>query len=430
MVATRRPPGRKAQILGVAGERFHRDGYHRVSMAELAGELGITAPALYRHVPGKPELLRQVLDSHLRALREAVRAGSSTPNEADGPNGPSEASEPAGPSALAAALAPAAIDHRALGTLWQRDARLLPPAQRALLRRELRAEVAAMATTLRRSRPELTIPDAELLCWSALSALGGLSNHSFVLPRRRFERLLGELTTAVLSTPLPSSPSGPCSVAADGPPPPGSRREELLTAAVVLFHRYGFDNVTTDRLGAAVGIAGPSVYKHFGTKAELLAAALERCRERLRQEVSAPMAAAGGPAVALAAGLGAYVDFARRHGDHLGAMVSETERLAAADRRAAVAFRREFLRTWVELLRRVRPQYGPAEARIRVHAMFALVNDGVRGGWARPDLTQCLTDLAAAVSGLTALDMEQGRARPGPPLRGHHDEVGQYSTNG
>ncbi|MFI5533609.1 TetR/AcrR family transcriptional regulator [Kitasatospora sp. NPDC051853] len=422
-MATRRPPGRKAQILAVAGERFHRDGYHRVSMAGLAGELGITAPALYRHVPGKSELLRQVLDAQLSALREATRSVSSAPD---------------GPVALAAALAPAAIDHRVLGTLWQRDARLLPPAQRARLRRELRTEVTAMATAVRRARPELTPPDAALLCWSVLSALGGLSNHTFVLPRRRFERLLGELIGAVLAAPLPPrpSPSPPPSPPRPSPsqPPPGSRREELLTAAVVLFHRYGFDNVTTDRLGAAVGIAGPSVYKHFGTKAELLAAALERCRERLRREVSAPMAAglttAGGPGAALAVGLRAYVDFAHRHGDHLGVMVSETERLAPPDRRAAVAFRRDFLRTWVELLREVRPEYGPAEARIRVHAMFALVNDGVRGGWDRPDLTQCLADLAGAVSGLPVLDMTQGRARPGPPLRGRQDEVGQYSTNG
>jgi AcrR family transcriptional regulator len=263
-----------------------------------------------------------------------------------------------------------------------------------------------------------------------LSALGGLSDHTFTLPRRRFERLLTELAASVLSAPLPEPPPAPASHGRGQPPPPASRREELLTAAVVLFHRYGFDNVTTDRLGAAVGIAGPSVYKHFGTKAELLAAAMERCRERLRREVVGPMAAADGPAEALAAGLGAYVDFAHRHGDHLGVMVSETERLAEPDRRVAVAFRRDFLRTWVELLLRVRPEYGPAEARIRVHAMFALVNDGVRGGRSRPDLTMCLTDRAGGLSGRPARDWTPGRARPGPPLRGRHDEVGQYSANG
>ncbi|MFJ8040582.1 TetR/AcrR family transcriptional regulator [Kitasatospora sp. NPDC096147] len=418
-MATRRSPGRKAQILAVAAERFHRDGYHRVSMAELAAELGVTAPALYRHVPGKAELLRQVLAAELAALRGAVRAGA------------------AGEAGLRAALAAAAIDHRALGTLWQRDARLLPPAHRAGLRRELRAEVAVMAATVRRSRPELSSAQAGLLCWSALSVLAALSHHTFAPSRQRFERLLVELTGAVLAAPLPpAAVHRPAPVRPVAPPSPSAgRREELLGAAVRLFHRHGFDNVTTDRLGAAVGIAGPSVYKHFGTKTELLAAVLTDCRDRLRQEVSEVLAGADGrpaadPHAALTAGLHAYVDFARRHGDHLGVMVSETERLAAPDRRAAVDFRRAFLRSWVELLRRVRPEYGRAEARIRVHAVFALVNDGVRGGWAGPDLTQCLTDLAGAVSGLPGLDTVQGRARSGPPLRGAQDEVGQYSTNG
>ncbi|MFG2825580.1 TetR/AcrR family transcriptional regulator [Kitasatospora sp. NPDC048365] len=355
----RRPPGRRAVILAAAEGQFHRRGYHQVSMAEVAAEVGITAPALYRHFRSKPELLRSAVAAGLDALREAVRAGSG------------------GPERLCAALAEVAIDHRALGTLWQRDARLLPPAQRAELGRELRAAVAGMVPVVATARPELDRLDAELLCWSVLSAYGGLSNHSFAPPRRRFEALLrtlgGDLLAAdpAAAPPLPADAAGP-------EPAPVSRREELLAAAVRLFHARGFDNVSTDRLGAAVGIAGPSVYKHFATKAELLAAALVRCRERLEREVSAALDGAASPEEALAAGLAAYVGFAVRHSDYLGVMVSETERLAPADRRAAVDFRRDFLRTWVGLLQQVRPGCEDAEARIRVHAMFALVNDGVR----------------------------------------------------
>ncbi|MFD0348103.1 helix-turn-helix domain-containing protein [Kitasatospora aburaviensis] len=47
----------------------------------------------------------------------------------------------------------------------------------------------------------------------------------------------------------------------------------------------GFDNVSTDQLGAAVGISGPSVYRHFESKQQLLAASLVRSRERLWHEV-------------------------------------------------------------------------------------------------------------------------------------------------
>ncbi|MGW3076945.1 MULTISPECIES: TetR/AcrR family transcriptional regulator [unclassified Kitasatospora] len=392
----RRPPGRRAQILAVAADRFHRSGYHQVSMTEVAAGVGITAPALYRHFRGKPELLDRAVLLGLDALAEGLRAARTTAD-------------------LGTALAAVAVGHRPLGTLVQRDARLLPPARRAALRRELRADVALMAAVLRAERPELVAEDAELLCWSALSACAGLSYQSAAPQPRRAEALLREMVAAVLAVRLDGAvpPDGaatgsvgvpvPRPVARPAPEPRArARREELLAAAVRLFHQRGFDNVSTDQLGAAVGISGPSVYRHFDSKAELLAASLVRSRERLWHEVDGAIRAAAGPGAALEAGLGAYVGFALRNGDYLGAMLSETERLAPPDRRAAVDFRRDFLRTWVGLLRQVRPGYDAATARIRVHALFALVNDGVRNRphCARPDLGDCLLRLGRAVLGV------------------------------
>ncbi|MFJ9946747.1 TetR/AcrR family transcriptional regulator [Kitasatospora sp. NPDC091207] len=384
-MVVRRPPARsrQAQILAVAAERFHRSGYHQVSMTEVAAGVGITAPALYRHFRGKPELLDRALRVGLDELAGGLRAATTT-------------------TAVGAVLAAVAVGHRPLGTLVQRDARLLPPARRAALRRELRADVALMAAVLRAERAELGSADAELLCWSALSAGAGLSYQSAVPQPRRAERLLRELVAAILAVPLGGTRPDPRGRAPVAPSLPRSRREELLAAAVRLFHRRGFDNVSTDQLGAAVGISGPSVYRHFDSKAQLLAASLVRSRERLWHEVEGAIAVAAGPGPALEAALAAYVGFARRNGDYLGAMVSETERLAAPDRRAAVDFRRDFLRTWVDLLRQVRPEYDAAEARIRVHALFALVNDGVRNPPCRdrPDLGDCLRRLGRAVLGL------------------------------
>ncbi|MFJ7274894.1 TetR/AcrR family transcriptional regulator [Kitasatospora sp. NPDC098663] len=397
-MVVRRPPGRRAQILAVAADRFHRSGYHQVSMAEVAAGAGITAPALYRHFRGKPELLDRAVRLGLDALACGLRGARTTGD-------------------LGAALAAVAVGHRPLGTLVQRDARLLPPARRAALRRELRADVALMTAVLCAGRPELPGPDAELLCWSALSACTGLSYQSAAPQPRRAEAVLRDLVAAVLAaSPGDAAPAtvrapvpdpAPDPVAPGTPEPrPQARREELLAAAVRLFHQRGFDNVSTDQLGAAVGISGPSVYRHFDSKAQLLAASLVRSRERLWQEVDGAFAAAAGPEAALVAGLGAYVGFALRNGDYLGAMLSETERLAPPDRRVAVDFRRDFLRTWVGLLRRVRPEYDAVEARIRVHALFALVNDGVRNRphSARPDLGDCLLHLGRAVLGLPGTD--------------------------
>ncbi|WP_329565264.1 TetR/AcrR family transcriptional regulator [Kitasatospora sp. NBC_01266] len=423
----RRPRGRRTQILAVAAEQFHRRGYHQVAMAEVAAAVGITAPALYRHYRGKPELLRQAVRGGLGELAAAVDRVAAAGGTAAG------ADQVAAVRELAQALAVVALDQRLLATLWQRDARLLPPADRAELRRVLRASVRAAGWVLAGARPELSSAQAELLAWSALSVAGSLSYHTFAPPRRRFERLMAELLLGVFAAPLSDGSSmilEGSGVACE--PRPSSRREELLAAAVRLFDERGFDNVSTDRLGAAVGIAGPSLYKHFPTKTDLLAAALVRCRERLRHEVAPVLAAAGEPADLLDQGLRAYVAFACRHRHYLGAMVSETERLAEPDRKAALDFRRDFLRLWVELLRRVRPDDEKAEARIRVHAMFALVNDGVRnrsrdlGAELAPQLEQ----LAHAVLG-TGRRPEPDAAGDGsgagpvPCSAVHHSGAGQ-----
>lgn len=378
----RRPRGRRAQILAVAAEQFHRSGYHQVALAEVAAAVGITAPALYRHFRGKHELLRQAV--------QAVQAGLDALSRAVAGAAQAAAGRPAaGPALLAEALAQVALEQRALGTLWQRDARLLPPAKRAGLRRALRADVRLAARLLTDARPELPYFGAELTVWSALSICGSLSYHTFAPPRRRFERLLRELLSALFAASCDDHPAS----ARPGPARPAearpvNRREQLLVTAVRLFHERGFDNVSTDQLGAAVGIAGPSLYKHFPTKAELLAAALVRCRDRLWHEVGTALADATDPAQALDRGLTAYIDFALRHHHYLGAMVSETDRLPEPDRKAALDFRRDFLRVWVGLLQQIRPDYDQAEARIRVHAMFALVNDAVRNPpyATRPDL--------------------------------------------
>ncbi len=63
----------KDRILLTALRLFARDGYEAVSVSDIAGELGITKGALYRHYRNK----RDVLDSILARMEEldAARAG-------------------------------------------------------------------------------------------------------------------------------------------------------------------------------------------------------------------------------------------------------------------------------------------------------------------------------------------------------------------
>ena len=50
-----------------------------------------------------------------------------------------------------------------------------------------------------------------------------------------------------------------------------SRREQILATAAELFAARGFHGVSVAELGAACGISGPALYKHFSSKQAMLA---------------------------------------------------------------------------------------------------------------------------------------------------------------
>ncbi|MFP5366929.1 MAG: TetR/AcrR family transcriptional regulator, partial [Actinomycetes bacterium] len=50
-----------------------------------------------------------------------------------------------------------------------------------------------------------------------------------------------------------------------------SRRQALLAAAASLFALHGFNRVSLEDLGAAAGVSGPAVYRHFPGKQAVLA---------------------------------------------------------------------------------------------------------------------------------------------------------------
>ena len=52
-------------------------------------------------------------------------------------------------------------------------------------------------------------------------------------------------------------------------------KDKLLDAARSEFSEYGYNDASLRRIAATVGIAAPSVYNHFSSKAEMFAALVE-----------------------------------------------------------------------------------------------------------------------------------------------------------
>lgn len=241
-----RPRNRRALIVAAAADLFVRRGYPHVAMGDIAEAVAIGPSALYRHFRGKQELLAAVVEDALTALAVTDFAE----------------------------LATGALDRRDVGVLWQRESRHLEPAERHRVGEPLRRLARQLAGQLRDRRPELTTDQAGLLAWAALAVLVSVSFQRVDLPRPAYDELMTSLATAVTSVSLPDLGKCPAAPVAE----PANRRELLLTTATRLFAERGFHSVAIEEVGAAAGIAGPSVYHHFESKAELLMTADHRGR--------------------------------------------------------------------------------------------------------------------------------------------------------
>ncbi len=77
---------------------------------------------------------------------------------------------------------------------------------------------------------------------------------------------------------------------------PLSSRERLIAAASDLFYRQGVQRSGVDEIVAAAGLTKPTLYSHFGSKDDLVAAVLERRFANRRAAVEGMLARAGGSA--------------------------------------------------------------------------------------------------------------------------------------
>lgn len=153
------------------------------------------------------------------------------------------------------------------------------------------------------------------------------------------------------------------------------RRAALLSAAAQLFAERGFPRVSLDELGAAAGVSGPAVYKHFASKQAVLAAILVGASEGLLAGGRAVIASAGVDARAALEGLVAFhVNFALANADVIRVQDHDLDSLADDDRHTVRALQREYVELWVDVLARLRPADARVALRTRAHACFGLIN--------------------------------------------------------
>lgn len=152
------------------------------------------------------------------------------------------------------------------------------------------------------------------------------------------------------------------------------RHSALLSEAARLFAERGFAGVSLEDLGAAVGISGPAVYRHFAGKQAVLGAILMGVSEELHAGGRAVMDAGGTADARIDRLVGFHVDFALTQPDVIRVQDREMSHLLAADSHAVRRLQREYVETWVGVLAEAQPERDERELRVRAHACFGLIN--------------------------------------------------------
>ncbi|MEV5505231.1 SACE_7040 family transcriptional regulator [Streptomyces orinoci] len=160
--------------------------------------------------------------------------------------------------------------------------------------------------------------------------------------------------------------------------PAPSRRERILQEAARLFAERGFHGVGVDEIGAAVGISGPGLYRHFAGKDAMLAELLVGISGRLlaegRQRVAAATGAGDGPAAVLGSLIDGHIDFALDDRALIVLHDRELGQLRDSDRKLVRSLQRQYVELWVEVVRRLHPDVAESDTRAAVHAVFGLLN--------------------------------------------------------
>jgi AcrR family transcriptional regulator len=153
-----------------------------------------------------------------------------------------------------------------------------------------------------------------------------------------------------------------------------SRRDQILSTAAELFAERGFHGVSVADLGAACGISGPALYRHFPSKDAMLAEMLVSISEELLEVGRERVREAEDPREALHALVGWHIDFALSNKALIVVQDRDWASLPEDARERVRETQREYVELWVEQLRAIHRGLPADRARAMAHAAFGLLN--------------------------------------------------------
>ena len=145
-----------------------------------------------------------------------------------------------------------------------------------------------------------------------------------------------------------------------------NRRALILEAAIDLFQRHGFEATGIDDIGAAAGIGGPGVYRHFEGKQDILDEAVAFGSEHLLVHSEEILEIEEDPHETLDALTRSLVEDVLDEPAIVTVLLRERRNLSERGKRTWDRALRTFLDEWITALHRLMPDVAKDEARTRI----------------------------------------------------------------
>jgi AcrR family transcriptional regulator len=180
------------------------------------------------------------------------------------------------------------------------------------------------------------------------------------------------------------------------------RRSRILEAAADLVGRRGFHAVSIAEIGAAAGITGSGVYRHFDSKSAVLVALFDRVIDDLLGEELEILATTSDLGQALDLLIAGQVEFVVSDRQLAQVYYNEINNLPEEDRRRLRRKQRLYLEEWVHLVIELRGDVSDSDARAVVHAVIGAIQSPLfhNTGLAEDRLRALLTRAARAILGI------------------------------
>lgn len=175
-----------------------------------------------------------------------------------------------------------------------------------------------------------------------------------------------------------------------------------MSAAADLVARKGFHAVSVAEIGAAAGITGSGVYRHFDGKSAVLVALFDQIIDDLLRDEQEIISSGADLNSALDRLIAGQVEFVVGARELAQIYYNEINNLPAEDRRRLRRKQRLYLEEWVHLVSELRGDLSDADARTIVHAAVGAIQSPLfhNTGMVEDRLRELLTEAARAIVGI------------------------------